>query len=217
MGKLLWCYLIVVLLTSCQQQDIKSNTMNDLSGFRSEFFKKALSSNIEEAPFGFNYSLRTIFFSKNVVSLFAELTVQDRLPHGKKQYEGKTFYKSGDQWRELHLGELFHTQDQKETLRKACENGLKNISLSYFSGNPPLRTTLAYDDIDTFVIDSHHLIIVFQPYSVGGRIDTPFTIKIPLTSIQSYGKESHSIFSLLAKTVESDLYISCWDSECGLS
>ena len=213
MGKPFWCYLIVILLMGCQQKNIRPNTINDLSKLKEEFLKEVFSNNIEEAPFDFNYSLRTILFSKNVISLFAELTVHDRLPHGKKQYEGKTFYKTADHWKELQLSELFHTQDQKETLRKVCENGLKNNSLSYFSGDPPLRTTLTYDDIDTFVMDSHYLIVIFQPYSVGGCVDTPFTIKIPLTSIQGYRKRIHPISSLLAEILASGLYISCWNSE----
>jgi hypothetical protein len=55
--------------------------MDDLSTLKREFLQQIHISNVEEGPFSFNYQFRTIFSSKEVISLFGTLTVHDRLPH----------------------------------------------------------------------------------------------------------------------------------------
>lgn len=214
MGKLVnYLVAIGVLLSACQRRDHDPLQEDNLSTFKSEFLQQISSSNLEEGPFSFNYRFRTVFFSANVISLFGELSVYDRMPHGWQQYEGKTLYKSDDQWKEVMLADLFKTDCQKEFLRIACENSLKDDPLSYFSGNDPLRTTLKHDDIHTFVVDDRHLIIVFQPYSVGGCCDEPFSVKLPLSTVTNQWNASHPFCVLLNKSIESRAFLSSWDKD----
>lgn len=72
---------------------------------------------------------------------------------GWKQYEGKTFCKINDQFKEVILDDLFDMDEQREVLRAACEEHLRNDPISYFSGSDLLRTTLKQEDLHTFVVD----------------------------------------------------------------
>jgi hypothetical protein len=63
--------------------------------------------------------------------------------------------------KEVELWDLFTTTEQREFLRKYCENSLKADSISYFNGKDHLRPKLEYEDIRTFVIDDKFLIIFF--------------------------------------------------------
>lgn len=212
MGRLMsYMLATAILLSGCHQRKTEQTQTDDLSTLKREFLQQIFTSDIEEGPFSFNYKFRTIFFSENAISLFGKLTVHDRLPHGWKQYEGKTLYKNNGHWKEVLLADLFQTDDQKEFLRVTCEDSLKNDPLSYFSGDNPLYKTLKYDDIHTFVLDDQHLIIVFQPYSVGGCVDGPFSVKIPINTLANLWEASHPFCLLLNKAIESRSFLSSWD------
>ena len=203
----------IVLLSSCEQRKAKPINMDGLATLKKEFLQQIYTSDVDEGPFSFNYKFRTIFFSKEVISLFGELRVHDRLPHGWQYYEGKTFCMIDNQFREVRLSDLFTTVEQREFLRQTCENSLKSNPISYFSGNEPLRSTLSRDDIRTFVVDDQHLIIIFQPYTVGGGGDDPFLVKIPFIDLKGHWEGSHPIHSLFKKVLESRSFISSWDLE----
>lgn len=203
---------MAVLFSSCHQKEVKLTKPLDLSVLQDEFLDQICTNcQIIEGPFSFNYQFRTVFFSDEVISLFGELTVHDRLPRGWKRYEGKTLCKIEDKWREIRLCDLFPKEKQQELLRKACESSLKADPSSYFSGNDPLNTKLNYDDISTFVIDEKHLIIVFQPYSVAGGSDGPVRVKIPLELLVSEWAISHPLLPALVKVSESQSFLSSWD------
>jgi len=207
-------YLLVaaILLSSGFRVNAEQAQENDLSSLKKQFIQQiSTDSDIEEGPFSFNYEFRTVFFSNAVISLFGELTVHDRLPHGWKQYEGKTLYKATDQWKEVSLEDIFPTPENKEFLRSMCEKILKKDPLSYFSGNTPLCETLKYEDIYTFVVDDQHLIIVFQPYVVGSGADGPFVVKIPIDTLKRVWADSHMFCLQLSKSIESRSFLSSWD------
>jgi len=174
--------LFLLFLSSCAQKDEPVN-IDNLTDLKKEFIEQINTCCIDEGPFSFNYTFRTVLFSKQIVSLFGELIVHDRLPHGWSRYEGKTYYMVNDQRKEMNLSDLFKTDDQKEYLRQICEDEIKKEQLSYFSGKDPLRTTLDLEDIHTFVVDHQNLIIIFLPYVVGGGADGPFSVKIPYSRL----------------------------------
>ena len=92
-------------------------------------------------------------------------------------------------------------------------NHLKKDPTTYFAGNEPLRTTLSQDDIRTFVMDEQYLIVIFQPYSVGGCGDGPFLVKFPFSDLQGHWNNLHPIHSLLKQTINSCAFTSSWDLE----
>lgn len=108
--------------------------------------------------------MKTVFFSKDLISLFGEINVYDCMPHGWKRYEGKTYVKMKEQFKEINLNDLFTSNSQREFLRSYCENYLKNDSMTYFGGENPLIEKLDSEKIRTFVIDDQFLTIIFQPY-----------------------------------------------------
>ena len=113
-----------------------------------------------------------------------EVFVYDHLPHGWIHYEGKTYIKTKGSFKEIKLDDLFPRASQKEFLRSYCENSLKkDNTCNYFQGTDPLRDHLDQELIKIFVVDHESLILVFQPYAVGGFADGPFTIKIPFTEL----------------------------------
>ncbi len=206
-------FSVGIMLSGCQQKEVVPTKTDNLSTLKDEFLQQICTkSAIEEGPFSFNYRFRTIFFSENLISLFGELTVQDRLPHGWKQYEGKTLCKIEGQWKEITLDDLFQTKEQKEFLRTICEVGLKKNLMSHFSGNEPLYTVLKYENVHTFVVDDKNIIVIFQPYSVGGVYDEPFIVKIPLDQLKGHLDNAYPLFSLIDKATKSYECISSWDT-----
>ena len=193
----------LLLLASCGKREERRIDMDNLSALKEGFLQQLRMSGAEEGPFRFDYHFRTIFFSHEVMSLFGELGVQDRMPHGWTYYEGKTFYLVNNQYKEISLQDLFPTAEQKEYLRQLCENSLKKWRISYFAGKDPLLTTLELSDVDTFFIDDTHLIIVFQPYRVGGWGDSPFIVKIHFEKLKGHWDESHPFHALLSKAISS--------------
>jgi hypothetical protein len=184
--------------------------VNDLNSIKKNFLLSILESQVEESPFHMNYSLRTVFFSPDIVSLFGKMHVYDHLPHGWWRYEGKTLCRIQGKLKEVELCDLFSTADQKELLRKYCENSLKFDSISYFSGENPLRSRLEYDDMRTFVIDDKFLIVFFQPYTVGGLGDEPSQVKIPYEYLKDKWNTSHPLTQLIDKTLSSKSYTAFW-------
>lgn len=174
-----------LFLTSCGTQE-KEKNLNDLNAIKKEFLLSILGEEVDESPFHMDYKLTTVFFSKDVISLFGAIHVYDHLPHGWERYEGRTFFKTEGRFKEVKLNDLFPERDQIEFLRKYCEESLKSQPGSYFSGSQPLRTTLDIDDISNFVIDGKCLIIFFQPYRVGGFGDDPWQVKIPYENLKTF-------------------------------
>ncbi len=207
----LFLILSVLLLSGCRHQE--KNHADDLNSVKKNFLVSILESEVEESPFQMNYTLRTVFFSKDIISLFGEVYVYGHLPHGWWRYEAKTLCRVQGKLKEVELWDLFTTATQREFLRKYCENTLKADSISYFSGENPLRTRFEYEDMRTFVIDDKSLIIFFQPYTVGGLGDGPPQIKIPYEHLKDKWNTSHPLTQLIDKTISSKSYTSSWDQE----
>lgn len=79
----------------------------------------------------------------------------------------------------ISFDDLFSTKEQKEFVRKYCENTLKKNSIGYFGEDPSLRKELNLKEIQTFLIHEDFFVIVFQRYVVAGLDDYPTTLKIP--------------------------------------
>lgn len=199
-----------LLLLGCQKQENKPVRIDDLNNLKKEFIEQIHTCCIDEGPFSFNYTFRTVLFSKQLVSLFGELNVHDRLPHGWKCYEGKTFYTLNNQCKEITLNDLFKTDAQKEYLRKVCEDALKKDEISYFAGEKPLRTTLDLEDIRTFVINDKNLFIIFQPYIAGSGADGPFILKIPFIELIGKWQARNPLEKQLPINKN---FISSWDKD----
>ena len=213
MKRFLFSVAFPLILLGCECKETQICNIDDLTHLKNEFIQQIYMEDGDGGPFSFNYKFRTIFSSQGVTSLFGELTVHDRLPHGWKYYEGKTFCNINNRRIEVFLKDLFPTDKQKEFLRQICETRLKKNPVSYFSGKEPLHGSLTYDDINTFVIDDQHLIIVFQQYTVGGVADGPFFVKIPFTDLTGHWEDTHPLLSHLKNAVTSQAFTSSWDLE----
>jgi hypothetical protein len=185
----------------------KKNCFEDLNSVKNDFIKTIFSSEAVEGPFFMNYQIETIFFSKNFISLFGTIDVYDGLPHGRHRYEGKTFLKTNGKFKEIFLRDLFVSPDQQEFLRAYCEKALKKNSISYFNGRTPLKQKLDLKDISTFVIDDHFLVLVFQPYVVGGGEDGPFFVKIPFEDLKGHWDSKNVLFPLLSEIIASHDFV----------
>ncbi len=206
--------MLLLLFSGCQnKKEADAVNLDELGILKKEFLEQLRLSHIEEGPFSFRYNLSTVFISEDVTSLYGELNVHDRLPHGWKQYEGITCYKVNGRFQRVELEDLFSSQDQKEFLRNLCENSLKTNPISYFSGHKSLCERLAKDDINTFVIDEQNLIIIFQPCRVGGGADGPFLVKIPFVELEGHWNSSHPFLTLLMTAIESEQFFSSWENE----
>lgn len=203
-------FAVSLILIGCENR--KSDLAeDDLNSVKKGFLDKIFLAEVEEGHFNMHYSMKTVFFSKDLISLFGEINVYDCMPHGWKRYEGKTYVKIKGLFKEIDLNDLFTSNSQKEFLRGYCENCLKNDSMTYFAGEYPLKEKLAFEDIRTFVIDEHFLCIIFQPYVAVSSADGPFIVKIPFDHLKGQWDCSNVLFPLLQKTVLSKKFISSSD------
>lgn len=198
--------VFAVIFCACQRAPL-----DDLNFIKKEFISSIVQEDFAEGPFHMSYSLRTVFFSKDLVSMFGELFVYDHLPHGYTRYEGKTYYRNNGTWKEVALKELFVTKAQKEFLRSYCEQQLQKNTLTHLFGPDPLIKRLKREYIQTFVIDDHFLIIVFQPYEVGGFADGPFCVKIPYEDLESHWAPGNPIDSCMHDILANKAWVSSWD------
>ena len=199
--------LAVLSLMPIGCQNRHKESVDDLNSTKNNFINSIFSSEVDEGPFAMHYSFETIFFSKDFISLFGTLDVCDCLPHGRHRYEGKSYVKTGGQFKEISLGDLFTSPDQKEFLRAYCENELKKNPISYFKGRNPLETRLDVDDLHTFVIDDQFLFIVFQSYVVGGGEDGPFFVKIPFERLRGHWDSKNIVIPLLHEIIASKNFV----------
>jgi hypothetical protein len=202
----LYIIALSLMLFGCHSYQ-KTLGERDLNSDKANFLNAIFSSDVEEGPFALHYSLETVFFSKKLVSLFGQLDVYECLPHGKHRYEGKTFILDQRHQKEISLEELFALPSQKEFLRSYCEEALKNDPISYFSGNKPLKIKLEAEELQTFVIDHQSLIIIFQPYVVGGGEDGPFFVKIPFEKLSGHWDSNNIMLPLLSQVIASKDFV----------
>lgn len=186
-----------------------NNDNHDPRTTKTDFIHAIFDSEIDDSPFSMSYSLRTVLFSKEIISLFGHTDVYTHLPHSWGHYEGKTYCKINGKFKEIFLNDIFTTSEQKEFLRSYCENDLKQRSYWYFGGDEPILTHLDADAIHTFVVDEKSLIIVFSPYSVGNYVDGPHIIQIPYQELKDHWNPKNPIASLLPLTD----FTSSWDLE----
>lgn len=199
--RLLLC-LLIIILTGCS-----SDNKNDPSTTKADFISSIFDSEIEGAPFAMHYSLRTVLFSDEIISLFGHTDVYTHLPHSFGHYEGKTYCKIDGKFNEIFLSDIFTTPKQKEFLRNYCENNLKQRSYCYFADDYPLRLQLEIKDIHTFVVDEKSIIIIFSPYVVGNYVDGPHVIQISYEELKEHWNPKNPIVSLLPLTS----FTSSWD------
>lgn len=204
-------YFLLFALTTCYSKiDARFNNLEEV---KKDFLTSILTEScLDEGPFQMDYHLRTILFSDNVVSLMGEVFVFAHLPHGWIRYEGKTYIKTDGSFKEITLDDLFPHGGQKEFLRSYCENALKNDkdTCNYFQGTDPLRDHLDQELIKVFVVDHESLILIFQPYAVGGFADGPFTVKIPFHDLLGNWQFGNPLDQQLPITKN---FLSSWDKD----
>jgi len=195
---------LLFALASCTKPD--NDPLKNLNACKQEFIKEILKHSSNESPFHMSYSLTTVLFSNNAISLFGQISFYDQLPHEQKRYEGLTFYKTQGKFVSLSLQELFSTFTEKEWLRNYCEKFLKTdaIASSYFSGKTPLLTSLDYNLIHTFILEPEALCIIFQPYTVAGMTDSPPIIKISYEKLKTHWNPSNPLVKHVPFTLITD-------------
>lgn len=209
--KIFYLFLLLVF-TACSRDVDKLNNLEDI---KQDFISTILTeSTLDEGPFQMNYHLRATLFSDNVVSLMGDVFVSAHLPHGWIRYEGKTYVRENGFFKEITLDDLFPQNSQKQFLRAYCENFLKHdTNYNYFQGPDVLRDHLDQELIKVFVIDHESLIVVFQPYAVGGFADGPYTVKIPFTELIGKWQAGNP----LERHLPIKNYLSSWDRDNWIS
>lgn len=210
--KLLHLFFLSLVLVSCSSDE--DVNLRDLNSIRRDFINTILSESfIDEAPLQMNYRLRTILFSDHVISLLGEIFVYAHLPHGWTKYESKTFIKEGNSFKQITLNDLFPLASQKEFLRAYCEDYLKykDYQHNYFNAANPLSPHLELSSLKLFVVDHESMRIIFQPYTVGGTGDEPFTVKIPFDKLKKIWQQGNPLEKLLLPI--KNKFVASWDSQ----
>ena len=204
-----WLIAVILMFSGCRDQSVA--LLDDLSFLKKQFIVAVLEGAVDECPFDLSYNLRTIFYSKELVSLFGEFHQYTHLPHGWEKYEGRTFYKKNGKFVPLILNDLIYGDDGWEFIRKYCENVLRADPCSYFSGEQPLREVLELEELNTFTLDDQSLIFVFQPYTVAGGVDGPSIVRIHWEDLRKAMLPSHPLNAILNDTIRSKCFVSSWN------
>ena len=204
--RFLICCILMLLFTACEKPK-NNQSLNDLNSIKKEFLNTIFSAEVEEGSFYLQYTLKTIFFSKDLISLFGKMNVYDSMPHGWKYYEGKTYLKIKGKFQEINLQDLFSEAKEQEFLRSYCESILKNDLLTYFAGKDAFKSRLDFNDLKTFIINDQFLMIVLQPYVAVSGADSPFVIKIPFSYLKTHCNSTHILFDLLQKNISSKSFV----------
>lgn len=213
-----FCFFLftsLLMLAGCENTR-REPVADDLNDVKRAFLHSIFSSTVEEGPFHMQYTLRTVFFSKNLVSLFGVTNVYDCMPHGGRRYEGKTYVNKDGEFKEIVLDDLFTDPSQNEFLRSYCEGELRKNPISYFEGEHPFKKRLELEDVRTFVIDDRFLIILFQSYVAGSGEDGPFFVRIPFEHLQSRFDSGHILFPLLQEIIDSKDFLSSGEEIFGV-
>lgn len=205
-------YLLISLAVLIGCENSSEINVDDLNFEKADFLSRIFDGDVNDGPFFLSYSLNTVFFSKDIVSIFGEFTRYAHFPHDQKRYECKTFCKVNGKFKLVSFNDLFTTNQDKEFVRKYCEDLLKKGSIGYFGDNPPFRDQIDLEEIQSFLIHEHFLVIVFQRYVVDGLDDYPSTLKIPYTVLKDHMNPNNPLLSQLEKTVSSKSFISSWNS-----
>jgi hypothetical protein len=182
--KMVWPLILLFAFVGCSSESEKES--DNIQKIKKDFINSILGESlVDEGPFHMNYHLRSVLFSDDVVSFFGKTLVQAHMPHGWVRYETKTLVKENGAFKEIVLSDLFPQASQQELLRSYCEDFFKHRcnNCSYFQGAEPIRKYLELEMMKLFVVDHESLIIIFQPYEVGGFADGPFYVKIPFTEL----------------------------------
>lgn len=208
-------YLFLFLICTACSPDVDKG-FNNIEEIKKDFITTILTeSALDEGPFEMNYHLRAILFSDNVVSLMGDVFVFSHLPHGSARYEGKTYVKTNGSFKEISLNDLFPYASQKEFLRSYSENFFKQGgNYSYFQGPDAIREHLDQEMINVFVVDHESLILIFQPYAVGGFADGPYMVKIPFTELIGKWQPGNLLEKHLPITKN---FLSSWDKDNWIS
>jgi len=106
--------------------------------------------------------------------------------HGSERYHGFNFFSLKDSSIELTYETLSNpNKDLRGFVTKYCEDILIGSKIGYFADDG-FKNELEQNDVDTFIITDCSLVIIFQPYTVEGLMDFPFSIKIDLDQIKPY-------------------------------
>jgi hypothetical protein len=200
-----WLLLVLILITGCNK-----NSFTDPTYCKENFLRTVLSESlVDEGPFRYSYDLKTVYFSSEVVSLFAEVHCYTHLPHGSARYEGMNYRRINGRMKAIPLDELLTTPTQKEFVRSYCERDLVVQGLSYLLGPNPMLNRLDESYIRSYVLDHQHLIIFFQPYAVGGLADGPFVVKMPYHELLK-NNPSPALAALIQAVTCSPEFVSSW-------
>lgn len=206
-------YLLMLLnFTACSSG--KEEGFKNLEEIKNDFITTILNESVlDEGSFQMNYHLRTVLYSDNIVSLMGEVFVYDHLPHGWIRYEGKTYVKTNEAFKEITLDDLFPQASQKEFLRSYCENFFKNNQdFNYLTDEATWQ--LNQELINVFVVDHESLIIIFQPYAVGGFADGPYTVTIPFSELIGKWQNGNPLEKQLPINKN---FLSSWDKDNWIS
>jgi hypothetical protein len=206
-----WLFLSIFMLSGCNDQG--AVLLDDLSGLKKRFIAEVLEGAVDECPFDMSYNLRTVFYSKELISLFGGFHKYTHLPHGSAKYEGRTFYKKNGKFIQLVLNDLITNRQGWEFIRKYCENVFKNDPCTYFSGDEPLRTKLELQELNTFTLDEQAIILVFQPYTVAGGMDGPPIVRISWNDLLGFIEQTHPLRAILSEILSSKCFVSSWDQK----
>ena len=181
------CLIAFLLLSGCQNQN--TALFDDLSALKKEFIAEVLQGSIEECPFSLSYHLRTVFYSKQVVSLFGEVHEYTHLPHGWTKYEGPK-----------QKATVYEDQILNETALRSQKYRVWSLKIG---GTPFAGIPDYFADMIGGIIGCSYLYIDGKPFTVneGSQMEP---VELEGYPMRGWGVEMRDRYTRAAITYEND-------------
>lgn len=134
-----------------------------------------------------DYRLFPVSIHPNLVSIYGSESQSRACPHGWTHHEGKNFWKNSNRIVEIQLEDLFIKESSWcNFLLQYCDNYFKSSGYGYYGQDSGFIPKLEPEDLETFLITDHGLMIVFRSYKVGGWADGPDVITIQYDKLKGF-------------------------------
>jgi hypothetical protein len=134
-----------------------------------------------------DYHLFPAYLLPNLISIYGSESQSRACPHGWTHHEGKNFWKKDNSIIEIQLKDLFIKESGWcNFLLHYCDHYFKSSGYGYYGQDCGFTPELEPEDLETFLITDHGLMIVFRSYKVGGWADGPDVIAIRYDKLKEF-------------------------------
>ena len=146
----------------------------------------------------FQYCLYPVYQNPTMISIFGYESHDKGFSRDSIRVVTRTFSQDNQDIYEVVLDDLFLSREQsRQFLLQYCESYFQAHKYGYFAFESSIWPKLKPEHLDTFVLTSEGLLLIFQNYVIRGQDDYPATLLIPYTNLAPLAKPGGLIFTII--------------------